>query len=1004
MQNSGETVEGFIRSLHELAENCDFGNKSEQIRDRVVIGIRDKELSEKLQLLPDLTLDKACEIARNSELVKSQVKDLQSKNLDAVSTHPTRQNTQNRGSSSAWRRGATGGRHNRGQRKNQQAKGPLCDRCNQHHDEGQCPANGRRCRKCTRVNHFAVCCKTQTSGGAGVHEVLDNGDTSDGAYFLGSITNCENTDAWYTKLRICGRPINFKIDSGADISVISEATYRSLPFQPKLTNIVGILQTPGGSLACKGRFKAVTRLKGRAYSFQIAVIPGTDTRNSLLSRSVASTMGLIHVGQVDSVADNSGTMKGDPVKITLRPDATPYCLPTARRIPFALMPKVKAELDRLERDGVIMKVTEPTDWCAPIVPVTKKNGNVRLCVDLKRLNAAVKREYYMLPNLDDIAPKLCGATVFSKLDAECGFHQIPLSEDSQKLTTFITPFGRYCYTRLPFGITSAPEIFQRRMSEVLAGQEGADAIIDDVLIYGKTVAEHDQRLKETLERIKNAGIKLNPDKCEYRKEEIEYFGHKISKAGVQPSPERIRAIREMPPPTNVAELRRIIGMITYLGRFVPDLSTIMSPINSLLKSDTAWTWDQPQIDAYEKVKGLITDAPALAFYNPSRPTVVSADASSYGIGAALYQDVAGELKPIAFASRTLSDAEKKYAQIEKECLAGVWACEEFDRYLTGIESFMLITDHKPLVPLINTQDLNRCPLRCQRLLMHLRRFNVTARHVPGKQPVVPDTLSRSPLGECDSSTETDVNAYVASVTDTKPLTDKKLEEIRAGTSADAVLPEVMKLTKSGWPDREGAMYPELKPYFASRYELSVHDGLLFYRDRLVIPEALRADVLQSIHTGHLGLNKCRERAKVSVWWPGLSRDLENLVKTCEFCNINHATQRNEPLKPTALPSRPWQRVGADLCEQAGKQYLVVMDYYSRYIEIVHLESVTSDYVIGKVKTCSRVGASQKCSSVTMEASSRPSRSRNLRFSMDFVISTLVRTFLKLTGRQRAPSR
>ena len=168
------------------------------------------------------------------------------------------------------------------------------------------------------------------------------------------------------------------------------------------------------------------------------------------------------------------------------------------------MPKEKAELDRLECDGVIMKVTERADWCAPILLLTKKNGNVRLCVHLKRLNEAVRREYYMLPNLDDIALKLCGATVFSKLDAECGFHQIPLHEDSQKLTTFITPFGRYCYTRLPFGKASAPEIFQRRMSEVLAGQEGADAIIDDVLIYGKTVAEHAWRLKETLERIKNA--------------------------------------------------------------------------------------------------------------------------------------------------------------------------------------------------------------------------------------------------------------------------------------------------------------------------------------------------------------------------------------------------------------------------------------------------------------------------------------------------------------------
>ncbi|KAK3085333.1 hypothetical protein FSP39_001659 [Pinctada imbricata] len=942
VQNPGESVECFIRTLHELAEHCNFDDKSEQIRDRLVIGIRDKELSEKMQLRADLTLEKACEMARNSELVKSQIKDLQSNNLDAIS-HPKQNTSRSQAASGSGARGYTRGQgHRRGQRQPHYPRQTKpCTACNRKHPPQQCPAFGRECRKCGGLNHFKVCCRSRND--RGVSEVRDSDET----YFLGSVTDCHDTEAWYTKLRICGRIIPFKIDTGADISIISEKTYKSLSFQPKLSAVTSKLQTPSGNLECLGKFKITTRFRGKAYSFHVAVIPGSHVQNNLLSRSVASTMGLI--SKVDTIVEHYAMMKGEPVKIELRPEVPPYCVTTARRIPFPLMPKVKDELDRLERNGIIRKITEPTDWCSPIVPVTKRNGSVRICVDLKRLNEAVKREHYMLPNLEDIAPKLSGATVFSKLDAACGFHQVPLSEESQKLTTFITPFGRYCYTRMPFGISSAPEIFQRRISEILSGLDGVESIIDDVIIYGKTKSEHDHRLDLAMQRIKDSGIKLNSEKCEFRKDRIEYFGHIISKDGVLPNPERVRAIVEMPPPENVADLRRIIGMITYLGRFIPDLSTVMNPINSLLKTDTAWSWDQPQIDAFEKVKQLITNAPVLAYYDISKPTVVSADASSYGVGAAIFQQFDNELKPIAYASRTLTDSEKKYAQIEKECLAGVWACEKFERYLSGIDSFQLITDHKPLVPLINTQDLNKAPLRCQRLLMRLRRFNLTAKHVPGKQLVVPDTLSRSPISDFESSTIEDVSAYVDCVIHNKPLSDTKLKEIKACTSTDPVLPDIMRYTLSGWQNKESSLFPEVKPYFSSRYEISISDGILLYRDRLIIPEAMREDVLKAIHTGHLGLNKCRERAKLSVWWPGLSQDIENLVRNCEFCNINKGKQRSEPLKTTTLPSRPWVRIGADLCDFDGKNYLVVMDYFSRFLEIAYLDAITSDHVIGKLK-------------------------------------------------------
>ena len=464
------------------------------------------------------------------------------------------------------------------------------------------------------------------------------------------------------------------------------------------------------------------------------------------------------------------------------------------------------------------------------------------------------------------------------------------------------------------------------------------------------VEEHDERLECTLQRVHKAGLKLNRSKCEFRKTKIEYFGHVISREGISPSKKRVRAIRELPAPTNVSELRRVIGMINYLGRFVSDLSAVMHPMTDLLKADAVWSWDSPQVNTFDKVKDMITDTPALAFYDSQKPVavVISADSSSYGLGAAIYQVSNNELKPIIFASRTLSMAEKKYAQIEKECLAAVWACEKFERYIIGLESFKLITDHKPLVPLINTQDLDRTPLRCQRLLMRLMRFNAVAEYVPGKQLVVPDTLSRSPLRSTED-TAGEVNIFVDSVMASKPVSDSKLEGIRAATEADLVLQEAINLTKSGWPDREKSVRTDLRAYFSSRGEYSVSHGLLLYCDRIVIPEVLIGEVLEAIHSGHLGLNKCCAQARISVWWPSISGDIERAVGACEYCRIHRPTQRWEPLKPTPLLDRPWQKIAADLCELQGKQYLIVMDYFSRYLEIAYLESITSVQVIGKLK-------------------------------------------------------
>ena len=654
-----------------------------------------------------------------------------------------------------------------------------------------------------------------------------------------------------------------------------------------------------------------------------------------------------------------GTLKTEPVKIELRDDAVPHAVHTARRVPFPMLHKVKEELKRMEDNGVIERVTQPTEWCAPMVPVLKKNtGKARICVDLTKLNQSVKREHYILPIPEEITAKLSGATVFSSLDAASGFWQIPLHPDSCKLTTFITPFGRYCFKRLPFGITSAPEIFQRKMLETLEGLEGVEVFMDDILVYGTSMEQHDARLERVLQRVESAGLKLNKEKCSLRQSQLRFLGHLIDQSGVRPDPDKVEAISKLPPPENVHDLKRVLGMVNYLGRFVPALATVGQPLYELLKSKNIWSWGHSQQSAFEDIKSMLTKAPVLAFYDVTRPTAVSADASSYGLGAVLLQLHGEEWKPIAYCSRRLSEAETRYAQIEKECLASVWACEKFDKYLCGLDEFRLETDHKPLVPLINNRSLDNVPLRCQRLLMRLMRYKPVAEYVPGKTLLIADTLSRSPQTYTKEVTDThsEVECYVATVIQGTPASPSKMESIKMATAADSELQLVIKHVRRGWPEYSGNVPQEVRAYMKVKNELSEADGLLIRGSRVIIPRSLRADILKRIHDGHQGLTKCRDRAKSSVWWPGLSAELKHTVMSCHTCQEQKRTQQKEPLISTPLPDRPWKRIALDLCEHNKNNYLVISDYYSRFLEVLHLPSTTSTQVIQRLKaTFARFG-------------------------------------------------
>ena len=311
-----------------------------------------------------------------------------------------------------------------------------------------------------------------------------------------------------------------------------------------------------------------------------------------------------------------GTM-GSEYTIKLKPNPKPYSLSTPRNIPLPPRDKVKEELERMTKLGVISIVETPTEWCAGMVVVPKKSsGSIRICVDLRPLNENVMSENFPLPKVDEILAQLAGARFFSKLDANMGFWQIPLSPECRSLTTFITPFGRFHFNKLPFGVSCASELFQRRMAVILEGLEGVLCLVDDVQVFGSDQQEHDRRLRGVLERLNKARVTLNAEKCDFSRKEIKFLGHVVNHRGVHPDPDKTTAIQMMPKPKDVSELRRLLGMINEFNKFSPRIADLTQPLRELLSARNVWQWSPKHDLAFAALKQEITKHPPLHYTTP----------------------------------------------------------------------------------------------------------------------------------------------------------------------------------------------------------------------------------------------------------------------------------------------------------------------------------------------------------------------------------------------------
>ena len=429
----------------------------------------------------------------------------------------------------------------------------------------------------------------------------------------------------------------------------------------------------GSSLSVAGVCRVEIRSTYRSVDTPVYVLTGS--RKNLLGLHELRQLNLLAVvnsmckddfdptREFPDVFQGLGTLPGT-FKINLKDNMEPKCLFTPRPIAAGLKDQAKRELDQMLASGIIEPVDQPTEWCSGLTIAPKPGGKIRMCVDLTNLNKSVKREIYPLPRISEMLSNLSEGSVFSKLDAYSGFWQVNLHPESKLLTTFVTPWGRFCFNKMPFGISSAPEYFQKTMEKILQGLKGVVCLMDDVLVYGETVSEHWLRLRKVLERIKRAGMTLKKEKCEFGCSEIKFLGHIVSSVGVRPDPDKIQAILDILPPSNKLEARRFIGMVNYLSKFSNLISEYCTPIYAVTGSKSEWYWGVKQQEGFEKIKKLLTKAPILCAFDITRKHRVSADASKNAVGAVLLQLNCDNLwQPVEYASRTMRDAEVRYAQI-----------------------------------------------------------------------------------------------------------------------------------------------------------------------------------------------------------------------------------------------------------------------------------------------------------------------------------------------------
>ena len=927
-QAEGEPVDAFISDLRDLVKTCGFCNEClpAMIMDRIVLGVNDSKVQTELLKCRDLTLEQCIDICKASESALAQNRVMRPNEQIHKVTIEKRKAFNPK-------------------KKQMRQPGDIrtCKFCGENHKMKKelCPAYGKTCGKCGLKNHYAAQCFTPQHRQR-VHHVQDDEEPE----WINVLAVSEQKKEVKCAMLLDEEEVHFQIDTGSSVNLLPKR------YATELTPTNKMIRTwTQGDFKPEGTCRRTVRnpRNGRLYSVEFLVYDGNLT--PLLGLRASQQMKLInvqtenfvevhHLSAEDKYKDvmdgKLGRLEGEH-HLKVNVETKPVVMPT-RRVPISVRPKLKDELDLMEKQGVLAKVEEPTPWVSQMAVTHKKDGSLRVCIDPQELNKALQREHTTLPILDDTLHELGQSRVFSKMDLKSGNWHVCLDKESSMLTTFQTCYGRYRWLRLPFGLSVSAEIFQKKLQQALEGLEGVLCVADDVIIHGRDLKEHDDRLSKFLERCRERNIKLNKENSKLREKSMVFMGHLITEDGLQSDPEKVKAIATFPVPENVTELRRFLGMTNYLARYLPHVTEVIHPLQNLLRKDVSWTWSENQEKAFQEVKKMIEADVKLAFYDPQKDLVLENDASEYGLGAVMMQDG----RPVAFASRSLTPAERNYAQIEKEMLAVKYGLEKFHHFTYG-RHVTVVTDHKPLDS-IKKKPLSKAPRRLQNMLLNTQKYNYSLVFKPGSAIPAADAMSRAPVPATQEGEDVVVHAVYAA-----PFRRERLDDIRRATEKDQALQELTKTVSAGWPSEKNCLPENVKPFYNYRDELSVHDGIVVRGDRVIIPKTMRKEMLIKLHAGHSGINSCLRRARDLIFWPGMSSDIREYLASCDTCAETPSKQGPEPVYAHEVPDRPWEKVGTDLFTIEGRDYLVTVDYFSQFVEVDYMKETTSQAVVTKLK-------------------------------------------------------
>jgi hypothetical protein len=588
---------------------------------------------------------------------------------------------------------------------------------------------------------------------------------------------------------------------------------------------------------------------------------------------------------------------------------------------------VNEELDRMISLGVV----EPSKsgWSSPIILLDKPDGSHRFVVDFRKVNAVTKRDAYPLPRVTSILDRLRQARYLSSLDIKSAYWQIPLQKESKERTAFTIPGrGLYHFNTMPFGLHNAPATWQRLIDQVL----GVDlepfvfVYLDDMIIVTPDFEQHIEILSKVFNRLKEANLTLNKDKCKFCRSELHYLGYVVDANGLQVDPQKVKAILEIPTPKNAKQVRQFCGTASWYRRFISNFATRIQPLTSLLKKNKKFIWTDEAEKAFQDIRNSLVNSPVLACPDFEKPFTIACDASGVGLGAVLSQSTDEGEVVIAYASRTLTKNEMNFSATERECLSVIFAVEKFRPYVEGTH-FTVITDHYSLLWLQNLKDPQG---RLARWALRLQGYDYTLVHRKGKEHVVPDMLSRAPVVE-----------EIRVIEDTVTINDKWYNTMITNVTEKPG-------DYSEWRVTNGKLWKHLPSQFGIDED--------FNNWKLVVPKDFRDEIYKECHddvtAGHLGVMKTYLRAKQKYYWPRMRVDIARYVKSCLVCQKNKPDNR----KPTGLMGRyrqanqPWSMISADLIgplprSTKGHRYiLVVVDNFSKFCLLFPLRSATATAV------------------------------------------------------------